>query len=147
MPLSNILSNATQVTMTQTGNVNVTIASSGTAVSSLGPSLVSVTNNLTLQSSNNGTRYNNLGATGNVALTLPAPGTVQPGWTIALRVAAPYQLNAVCQGTDVIQYDAQTTGAPGAIQSSTVGSSVILEYQGGGVWFAMSVDGMWDFTP
>lgn len=85
-------------------------------------------------------RFNNSGASGAVTFSLPSAII---GATYVFKVTTAQSLVIDADTSDTIQYNTSVTAASGAINSATIGSSIILTCESANKWFAEAMVGTW----
>jgi hypothetical protein len=89
-----------------------------------------------------GTVYNNVGASGQVVINLPASPTV--GTRFSVRVADTQYMKFLANTGQTIQLDSGVSAAAGFIRSNYSGASITVEAVSATRWFAHSDRGPWD---
>jgi len=124
--------------ITLSGNAIVFITQSAEDLREIGIRAVSKTSNYTVLASDNMRSFNNIGAVGEVDLTLP---TAVADLKFTFVVYAAQILKIIGAGADVIK--GGTTFSDVDIQSNEPYSSLTLEAHGSGLWVATSTVGNW----
>lgn len=101
---------------------------------------VDTSGTITVSVAQSGTVFANTGASGLVTYNLPAAAT---GLTYAFCVLDANGSRVVAAGSDVIYIGSSVTTAGGNIQSTTVGSAVLLVAVGATNWVAIGLTGVW----
>lgn len=104
------------------------------------PPIVTLTTDTTLDASSDGYRFNNLGATQPVVTTLPPSATLYPGWTTGFRVVAAQEFTVLTEAGDMLSVGDDLAAS---FASNKIGSTLDVEYQGGGVFQAVGWNGTW----
>lgn len=114
----------------------------GAAVSSGGASFsfISITTDTTITSTTNGARYNNTGATGDVAATLPAATF---GLSYGFRVSAEENFGVTPASGDTIVLDDLVIDDSQLLQCAQLGATLDLECHSPGVWLVTNIRREW----
>lgn len=100
-----------------------------------------VTGNQTPGVEDDGTRYNNTGASTDLFILLPADPVV--GTAFYLRVVEAHYMRFQANTGQVIQMDAILSASAGYVRSNYVGASIAIEYVGANKWFCSQIQGPW----
>lgn len=103
---------------------------------------VTKTTNYTITSLDAGASFDNIGASADITLTLPAASS---GQIYRFAVFAPHYIKVLAVGSDVIDFGTTTTAAAGFVRSLTPYSYLIIEAHSTGRWVASTVEGKWNF--
>lgn len=114
------------------------IGAGGGGGSGLGP-LTSVVADRPLVVTDNGARFNNVGATAGVVFTLPPSATISLGWYAMFRVVDEQNVHIVADGTDILR----DTILRDYMESALPGSWIVVEYQGSGIFLIVGQLGGW----
>lgn len=88
----------------------------------------------------NGTRYNNHGASGDIVINLPAaPAT---GYTLSARVSDAHYIKFKANTGQTIRMDALISASAGYVRSTYVGAYLTVEWLGT-LWFVTALGGTW----
>lgn len=102
--------------------------------------VASKTANYTVTSADNGTHFDNQGATGTVTFTLP---TAAVGLHYTFTVDAAHTVNVTAGGSDAIAIGQSNTGAGGSRSSADPYSLITIECHKTGQWVTSSIVGDW----
>lgn len=103
---------------------------------------VSKTADYSISAGDVGTTFNTVGASADVAGSLPAADTVGLWFRFAVSTADYHKVEA--DGTDTFVWGGATSDPGGYMRSNVLGSVLRVECHEAGVWIVMSESGHWD---
>jgi len=101
---------------------------------------VTKTADYTVLSGDSGTSFNNIGAGGDIVLTLPAAAS---GLRVSAAIFAAHYIKFLTDGTDTISIGTDTSSAGGYVRSTSAYSSIQIEAHGTGKWITSAREGVW----
>ena len=99
--------------------------------------------NYAVLASDNGTHFDNIGASGTVIFTLPAAAR---GLNFEFLVSAAFTIEILCAGTDKIAIGGTNSAGGGNAQSAAPFNTLAIESHAAGQWVSRSATGSWTVT-
>lgn len=105
--------------------------------------MVSKTTNYTVSTIDNGTHFDNIGASGTVIFSLPAAAR---GLSYEFLVSAAFTVEILCAGTDKIAIGGTNSAGGGNAQTNTPFATLAIEAHAAGQWVSRSATASWTVT-